>query len=78
LPDDLISPLKTHLEQVNLTHQRDLEVGFGAVYLPYALERKYPNAATEWGWQCIFPANSRSYGKREGIERRHYLYELGG
>ena len=75
LPDDLISPLKSHLEQVKITHQRDLDMGFGSVYLPYALERKYPNAATEWSWQYIFPANSRSYDKREGIERRHHLYE---
>ncbi len=49
LPESLIAPLQAHLKQAQQIHQRDLANGFGAVYLPYALERKYPNAAREWG-----------------------------
>jgi site-specific recombinase XerD len=49
--------------------------GFGAVYLPYALERKYTRAATEWGWQYIFPASKRSVDPRSGAVRRHHLDE---
>jgi site-specific recombinase XerD len=44
----------------------------GAVYLPYALERKYPNAAREWGWQYVFPSTNRSVDSRSGIVRRHH------
>ncbi|VAW87173.1 Integron integrase IntIPac [hydrothermal vent metagenome] len=75
LPDGLIDPLRVHLEQVKLIHDRDLGANFGSVYLPYALERKYPNAPTEWRWQYVFPAFSRSIDKRTGIERRHHLFE---
>jgi integron integrase len=60
LPGKLVEPLKTHLRHVALIHQRDLDRGYGAVYLPYALEVKYPNAAKEWGWQYVFPARSLS------------------
>jgi integrase len=51
LPESLIPGLRQHLEQVQLRHQEDLREGFGSVYLPGALERKYPNAAREWRWQ---------------------------
>lgn len=49
--------------------------GFGAVYLPYALARKYPNAPKEWGWQYVFPARKRSIDPRTGITRRHHFDE---
>ncbi len=75
LADDLIVPLQRHLESVKMIHEKDLEDGFGAVYLPYALERKYPNAPTEWGWQYLFPAGERSIDPRSGVERRHHLGE---
>jgi integrase len=55
-----------------MLHQADLEAGFGAVYLPYALERKYPNANREWGWQYIFPASKLSVDPRSGVTRRHH------
>jgi integron integrase len=74
LPDPLIPPLETQIEQVRLIHQRDLGLGFGAVYLPYALERKYPNASQETGWQYVFPAQKRSVDPRSGVERRHHVH----
>jgi integron integrase len=73
LPDRLAEPLKAHLEKVTALHKRDLSEGFGAVYLPFALEKKYPNANREWGWQYVFPASKRSFDPRSGIERRHHL-----
>jgi integron integrase len=73
LPDQLIGPLREHLRGVRTVHQRDLAAGFGTVYLPYALERKYPNAATAWGWQWVFPASRLSTDPRSGVVRRHHL-----
>ncbi len=60
LPDSLIPELKQHLQYVRLVHQRDLNAGYGEVYLPYALARKFPNAPREWSWQYVFPALSLS------------------
>jgi len=74
-PDDLIIPLKRHLELVKNAHEKDLADGFGAVYLPNALSRKYPNADKELGWQYLFPATARSTDPRSGIERRHHIDE---
>jgi integrase len=56
-------------------HERDLREGFGAVYLPYALSKKYPNAEREWKWQYAFPSTQRSVDPRADIERRHHLDE---
>jgi len=75
LPEGVVSDLQRHLRHVRLIHEDDLHDGFGAVYLPYALERKYPNAAHEWGWQWIFPASKRSLDPRSGMERRHHADE---
>ncbi len=75
LPDSLIEPLKIHLQQVRHTHEIDLSKGFGSVYLPFALERKYPNADKEWIWQYVFPATSLFKDKKSGITRRHHLHE---
>jgi integron integrase len=75
LPENLILPLKAHLEKVKALHERDLEAGFGEVYLPDALARKYPKAGRTWGWQFVFPSAVRSIDPRSGIERRHHLYE---
>ncbi len=68
----LMSPLKAHLLRVKLIHDKDLADGFGSVYLPYALSRKYPNADKEWGWQYVFPANNLSIDPRSKIRRRHH------
>src|SRR3989338_417829 len=73
LPASLAEPLKTHLEQVRSIHDQDLADGHGDVYLPNALERKYPNANREWGWQYVFPASRRSVDPRSGVVRRHHL-----
>lgn len=75
LADELITPLERHLQSVKTTFERDLAQGFGRVYLPHALERKYPNASREWGWQYIFPASRRSVDPRSNIERRHHIDE---
>ncbi|HFD91768.1 MAG TPA: integron integrase, partial [Gammaproteobacteria bacterium] len=75
LPDELIVPLRRHLGSVKNAFEKDLAEGFGAVYLPHALERKYPNAPREWHWQYVFPAAQRSIDPRSGVERRHHLDE---
>ncbi|MCG9889796.1 MAG: integron integrase [Thermosynechococcaceae cyanobacterium MS004] len=73
LPHSLITPLKAHLVQVKQTFEDDLSLGYGAVYLPFALERKYPNANREWKWQYAFPAKQRSIDPRSNEVRRHHL-----
>lgn len=73
LPEKIITPLKEHLARVRLLHEEDLRLGFGEVYLPYALDRKYKNAATEWIWQYIFPAANRSVDPRSDKMRRHHI-----
>jgi integron integrase len=75
LARDLVLPLKRHLAHVKNIHEKDLADGYGEVYLPYALQRKYPNAAREWGWQYIFPATKRSLDPRSGVVRRHHIDE---
>ncbi len=56
-----------------MIHEMDLREGFREVYLPFALDRKYPGAAREWRWQYVFPAGKRSVDPRSGKERRHHL-----
>ena len=68
-------PLQTQLEQVRDLHNRDLAEGFGTVYLPHALARKYPQANREWGWQYVFPSTTRSGDPRSGEIRRHHWHD---
>jgi integron integrase len=75
LPDALIQSLQLHLRYVKTIHEKDLADGFGSVYLPFAIDRKYPNAGKEWIWQYLFPAGGRSKDKRTGIIRRHHIHE---
>lgn len=75
LAEGIIPALREHLAGVRLTHEEDLRAGGGAVYLPGALDRKYPNAAREWGWQYVFPARDLSRDPRSGVVRRHHLDE---
>jgi integron integrase len=75
LPTAVKEPLTRHLEGVRAQHERDLANGFGGVALPDVLERKYPNANREWGWQWVFPASRISLDPRLGIRRRHHLHE---
>ena len=72
LPDSLIPTLHDHLKNVKLIHQKDIKDGFGEVYLPYALARKYPNASKEWNWQYVFPALSRSIDPASKKTMRHH------
>lgn len=74
-PDTLMEPLRLHLRQVKAMHDKDLLDGYGTVYLPYALERKYPNASREWAWQYVFPSPTRSPDPLTGIVRRHHIHE---
>jgi integron integrase len=75
LPESLVGPLGRHLERVRLLHEEDLRAGYGRVYLPYALERKYPSAAADWVWQWVFPAGKLSTDPRAGEVRRHHASE---
>ena len=61
LPAALVAPLQRHLKCVKVIHDKDLKEGFGRVKLPKALNRKYPNADREWGWQYVFPATTRFF-----------------
>jgi integron integrase len=77
LADPIIPDLQTHIEKVKATHHKDLEQGFGEVYIPSALGRKYKNAAMETKWQFVFPSKKRSIDPRSGRERRHHVMESG-
>ena len=73
LPLSFRPPLVTWVSRATRWQEEDLAGGGGTVYLPYALARKYPGAEREWGWQWLFPAESRSRDPRSGAERRHHL-----
>ena len=75
LPEVVKAPLKDHLARVRVIHQHDLTDGYGRVSMPYALARKYPNAAAEWGWQWVFPQESRWVNPQTGDQGRHHLDE---
>jgi integron integrase len=75
VPAAVREPLGKHLERTKRVHQRDLERGLGRVSLPNALDRKYPNAGKEWGWQWVFPAISHFTDRQTGERRRHHLHE---
>jgi integron integrase len=77
LPKSLQERLQQHLVAVQSLHQQDLERGYGAVYLPFALERKYPNADRQWAWQYVFPSKSLSKDPRGDLVRRHHIDESG-
>jgi integron integrase len=77
LPEKAVEPLREHLLRVRDLHQSDLAQGYGEVYLPDALSRKYPNAAKEWRWQYVFPSGRISADPRSGVLRRHHLHENG-
>ena len=74
LPATLVEKLRSHLEDVRATHRRDLADGFGKVELPYALSRKYPNAARDWIWQWVFPQERRWKDRTTGWEGRHHVH----
>ncbi|MBL8527773.1 MAG: integron integrase [Burkholderiales bacterium] len=72
LPGSLGLPLREHLQRVRELHARDLAVGYGEAFLPYALARKYPKAGQEWGWQYVFPSARLSTDPRSSVVRRHH------
>ena len=75
LPPDIIQSIRSQMATAGELHGKDLAAGPGEVYLPYALERKYPNAARQWGWQYLFPAENTAVDPRSGKIRRHHFGE---
>lgn len=75
LPRTLVAPLQEHLQKVADLHQQDLAEGFGRANLPFALARKYPNAAADWAWQFVFPSGNRSVDPRSKGIFRHHVHE---
>lgn len=75
LPTSLSIPLQMQLEEVARIHRQELAAGISDVELPYALARKYPNAARELAWQWVFPARKRSTCPRTGAVRRHHIHD---
>jgi len=73
LPEAVIAPLQHHLERVKALHEADLREGFGRVPLPYALDRKYPQAGREWSWQYVFASHKRSRDPLTGMIGRHHV-----
>jgi len=75
LPVAIEKRLASHLQDVKRQHERDLAEGFGRAVLPFALDRKYPKAETEWGWQFVFPAARICRDPRFGPPSRYHLHE---
>jgi integron integrase len=76
-PSSMRAPLLAHLEQTRSLYEADRRDGLAGVALPYALERKCPQAPYEWGWTWVFPARGLSIDPRSRIRRRHHLHETG-
>ena len=75
LPQSLVEKLQAQIRYAKSLHDRDILEGFGEVYLPYALNRKYPNAGRQFGWQYIFPSKNRSKEPETQIIRLHHVYD---
>ena len=75
LPVSIKDILKAKLEDIKKLHLRDLKKGYGGVFLPYALGKKYPNASKEFKWQYIFPADNLSVDPVSKKIQRHHLNE---
>lgn len=75
LPENLIEPLRQQMAKARTLHNQDLEAGYGEVWMPDALEQKYPRAGRAWAWQYVFPSTTRSVDPRSGVVRRHHLTE---
>jgi integron integrase len=76
LPLKIKSLLKEQVLRVQTIHKQDLQNGYGAVYIPHNLAKKYPNAPKDIKWQYLFPAKSIAVDKREGVKRRHHIHEI--
>jgi integron integrase len=75
LPDSIIPPLREHLARTRAIHQKDLTAGFGTVFMPFGLDKKFPEAHKQWIWQYIFPATTLTPDTETGIVRRHHIHE---
>src|SRR5437773_1567411 len=77
LPVNLATSLERHLQKIKAQYEEDLEAGFGSVFLPNAIDRKYPGAAKEWAWQYLFPSSRLSTDPRSSAARkqRHHIDE---
>lgn len=73
LPQSLVFQLRRHLQGVHRLHQSDLAAGWSKVVMPYALARKYPNAAQQWAWQLVFPQQKRWHDPESGTQGRHHM-----
>jgi integron integrase len=77
LPEAVIDSLKAHMVKAKALHAEDLVQGYGEVYMPFALDKKYPSAGRDWGWQYIFPSKNLSVDPRSDKTRRHHVDEKG-
>jgi integrase len=75
LPTSLMPALREQLGRARELHRQDLAAGHGEVYLPFALDRKYPQAGREWMWQYVFPSATLSVDPRSGVVRRHHVQD---
>ena len=75
LPDSIRSDLKKQVLVARALHSKDILEGYGEVYLPFALARKYPSAAVSTAWQFIFPSNTRATDPRDGRVKRHHIHQ---
>ncbi|HOY69782.1 MAG TPA: integron integrase [Methylotenera sp.] len=75
LPVSLVEPLKTHLQKTQALHNEDLAAGYGDVFMPMALDKKYPNGGKSWAWQYVFPSIKLSVDPRSKLVRRHHADE---
>jgi len=75
LPDNLTNHIKQQIQYAGMLHSKDIEDGFGKTILPYALDKKYPNAATSIQWQFVFPARNRSKHPQSGLVSRYHIHE---
>lgn len=77
LPRNVVEQLQEHLQIVKRLHQQDLTRGYGEVNLPFALSKKYPNAAKEWIWQYVFPSSAIAKDPRSELMCRYHIHETG-
>lgn len=75
IPQKIVGRLKKQIETVKVLHQQDIEQGYGSVFMPEALLRKYPSFEKDIKWQYVFPATVISKDPRSGVMRRHHLHE---
>jgi integron integrase len=75
LPVELVDQLQRQLARVKAQHEQDLEDGYGSVFLPFALDRKFPNAHREWKWQYVFPSSRIAIDPRSAKKQRHHVAE---